>query len=171
MKIVLRLATSAVAAAFALAAAPVHAQWMWKDEGGHVIASDMPPPPGTPSSRIMKSPRAGPPPRQVADAPATDQAKPDAAKAEAPKSLADRDLDYKQREKERAEAAKKSDEEATKAKALQENCTAVRGNLAGLQAGGRASRVNERGEKVYLDDTQRQAEVTKAQGQIAQYCK
>jgi len=173
MKIVPRLATGAVVAAFALAAAPAHAQWMWKDEAGHTIASDMPPPPNTPASRILKSPRKTTPPGQpVADAPSGDATKAaDPSKAEAPKTLADRELDAKKQDRERAEAAKKSDDEAAKALAMKENCSTVRGNLAGLQAGGRAARVNDKGEKYYLDDSQRAAEVAKAQGQIAQYCK
>ncbi len=145
-------------------ALPVAAQWLWKDEAGHVVASDQPPPVDTPPSRILKSPRAGNP--APAAAPSTDP-----AKAEAPRSTADKELDFRQRQKDAAEAAKKNDEEAAKARAMQENCTVVRGNLAGLQAGGRAARVNERGEKTYLDDAQRQAEINRAQGQIAQYCK
>jgi hypothetical protein len=171
MKIVLRLAIGAVVAACALAAVPAHAQWMWKDEGGHTIASDMPPPPNTPPSRILKSPRKTPAAEAVADAPSGDAAKAADPKADAPKSLADRELEAKKRDRERAEAAKKSDDEAVKVAAMKENCSTVRGNLAGLQAGGRAARVNEKGEKTYLDDAQRAAEVAKAQGQIAQYCK
>ncbi len=147
-----------------LAASPAFAQWMWKDEQGHVVASDMPPPSGTPQSRIIKEPR----PRSAAPAALQDR---EAAKADAPKSLADRDLDAKQHDKEAAEAARKADDDATKAKAMHENCAAVRGNLAALQAGGRAARFNEKGERIYLDDAQRGSEIQKSQGQIAQYCK
>ena len=171
MKSVLRLATGVVAVTFALVAAPAHAQWMWKDEGGHVIASDMPPPTGTPASRIMKSPRTRPGPSPAVAASSAEAPKGDAAKAEGPKTVADQELEFKKREKERAEAAKKSDDDASKAQAMKENCTTVRGNLAGLQAGGRTSRVNERGERTYLDDAARAAEVQKAQTQITQYCK
>jgi len=174
MKLVPRLAAGAVVAALALAVAPLHAQWVWKDEGGHTIASDMPPPADTPPARILKAPRKTPAaaPAPVADAGTGDAGKGgEPAKADAPKTLADRELDAKKRDRERAEAAKKSDEEAAKAVAMKENCSTVRGNLAGLQAGGRAARVNEKGEKFYLDDSQRASEVAKAQGQIAQYCK
>ena len=142
------------------------AQWVWKDDGGHVVASDQPPPTGTPQSRIIKEPRARAAPSTP---PAVD--KDPAAKVDAPKSTADRELDAKQHQKEAADAAKKADDEATKNKALQENCTAVRGNLAALQAGGRAARFNEKGERVYIDDAQRQTEIQKSHGQVAQYCK
>lgn len=142
------------------------AQWMWKDEAGHVIASDQPPPPDTPAARILKAPRTRTSPTPKPPEPS------DATKApEAAKTTADRELDFKQRQKEQAEAQKKNDEEAAKAKAMQENCATVRSNLAGLQAGGRIARTNDRGEKFYLDDAQRQGEIARAQGQISQYCK
>jgi len=148
-----------------LVAAPAFGQWMWKDDAGKVVASDQPPPTSVPQSRILKEPRARP---AAPAAPVTDK---DAAKADAPKSVADRELDANQRQKESADAAKKADDNAVKAKAMQENCSAVRGNLAALQAGGRAARFNEKGERVYLDDSQRASEIQKSQGQISQYCK
>lgn len=148
-----------------LVASPAVAQWMWKDDQGKVIASDQPPPTSIPSSRILKEPRARP---AGAPAPVADK---DAAKADAPKSLADRELEARQHQKEAAEAAKKADDDAVKSKAMQENCTSVRSNLAALQAGGRAARFNEKGERLYLDDSQRATEIQKSQGQISQYCK
>ncbi len=174
MKSIPRFALGSLIVAAALVASPAYAQWLWKDDAGRVVASDQPPPTNVPLSRILKSPRP-----RVVDVTPTPAAKDgevkDAARAEtkvdAPKTIADRDLEYKQRQKESAEAAKKADEEATKVKAMQENCTAVRGNLAGLQSGGRAARVNDRGEKYYIDDAQRQAEIAKSQAQVAQYCK
>lgn len=159
-----------VAATLLLSAASASAQWMWKDDAGRVIASDQPPPVGVPQSRIVKEPRARPaaPPAVAAD---KDGAAKEVQKGDAPKSLAERELESRQRQKEAADAAKKSEDESNKAKALQENCGTVRGNLAALQAGGRAARFNEKGERFYLDDAQRQTEITKSQGQIAQYCK
>lgn len=156
----------AASAALLLVTTAASAQWMWKDDAGHTIASDQPPPIGTPASRILKQPRQRP-----ATAAASGDAPKDATKADAPKSLADRELESKQHSKEAAEAAKKADDEAAKAKAMQENCTSVKSNLAALQAGGRAARFNDKGEKVYIDDAQRQDEINKQQGQVTQYCK
>ena len=146
-------------------AAPAFGQWMWKDDQGKVVASDQPPPISIPQSRIIKEPRARP---AGAPAPVADK---DAAKADAPKSAADRELEAKQHQKEAAEAAKKADDEAVKSRAMQDNCSAVRGNLAALQAGGRAARFNDKGERIYLDDAARASEIQKSQGQISQYCK
>ena len=180
MKFAPLFALCALIVAASLAAFPAHAQWMWKDEAGRLVVSDQPPPTNVPLSRIVKAPRQRaadlrpmPPAKEgePKDAAKADAVKADGVKADASKNLADRDLEYKQRQKEEAEATKKAEAEATKAKAMQENCTAVRGNLAGLQNGGRAARVNEKGEKSYIDDAQRQGEIAKTQSQIAQYCK
>lgn len=160
------LAAVTIVVASLLASAPAAAQWVWKDEAGHVVASDQPPPFNTPASRIIKQPRAS-----TAAASSLPAASTVPAKSEGPKSLADRDLDAKQQEKANAEAARKAADDATRAQALQDNCRAVRGNLAALQAGGRAARFNEKGEKVYIDDSQRQDEINKQQAQVNQYCK
>ena len=165
LRIVPKFLLMATATALALTSVPALAQWVWKDEAGHTMASDQPPPVGTPQSRIIKEPRQKyvPPAPVVVDK--------DAAKsADASKSLADRELESKQRQKEAADAAKKADDDAAKAVAMRDNCAAVRGNVAALQAGGRAARFNEKGEKVYIDDTERQAEITKQQAQVAQFC-
>ena len=159
-----------VAAVLATVSSAVSAQWVWKDDAGQVVASDQPPPVGTPAARILKQPR---PRTASAPAPAEGAAKEAAGdgKGEAPKSLADRDLESKQRLKEQAEAAKKSDDDQARSRAMQENCNTVRGNLAGLQIGGRTARFNDKGERYYIDDAQRQTEIAKAQSQISQYCK
>lgn len=175
MKSASRLALGALLVAGTLVVGTAHAQWIWKDEAGHVVASDQPPPTSVPLSRILKSPKQraadlSPSPAGKEGEP-RDAAKADVPKSDAPKSLAERDLEFRQHQKEAAEAAKKAEAEAARAKAMQENCAAVRGNLASLQGGGRLARVNQKGERIYLDDTQRQGEIATAQAQIAQYCK
>ncbi|MFS2019205.1 DUF4124 domain-containing protein, partial [Massilia sp. CT11-108] len=41
----------------AFLAAPAYAQYSWIDDHGTRVFSDRPPPPGTPPSRILKTPR------------------------------------------------------------------------------------------------------------------
>ena len=158
---------AATLATFAIAPTPAAAQWIWKDEAGHVMASDQPPPVGTPESHIVKKPRPRNPASTAAPA-AADPAK-DSPSAPA-KSLADRDLDSKLKQKEAADAAKKAEDDATRANAMKQNCSSSRGNLAALQSGGRAARFNEKGEKVFISDADRQGEISKQQSQITQYC-
>ncbi len=151
---------------FLSAPPPAAAQWMWKDEAGHVIASDQAPPPGTPQSRIMKAPRQRP-----GGSPSAATSVPDVAKADPPKSVADRELEAKLKAKEQADAAKKADEDANRMQAMKENCASVRSNIVALQSGGRAARFNAQGEKIYIGDDERQAEIAKQQAQANQYCK
>ena len=44
--------------AASLIALPAEAQWKWRDKGGHVQYSDLPPPPGTPDGDILARPSA-----------------------------------------------------------------------------------------------------------------
>lgn len=158
----------AAAALLLLSTGPASAQWVWRDEAGHVVASDLPPPVSVPASRIIKEPKARiAPPAPLADKEAAAR---DAAKTDVPRSIADRELDAKLRQREAADAAKKADDDAARAKGMQENCSAVRGNLAALQAGGRAARFNEKGERIYIDDSERANEIAKSQAQVSQYC-
>jgi hypothetical protein len=60
------------------------------------------------------------------------------------------------------------------AKAEQENqqrCLAARRSLDSLQGGGARYRVNEQGERDYLDDNQRQAALDAASQRVATYCR
>ena len=155
-------------AALLLSTEAAFGQWVWKDEAGRVVASDLPPPVGVPQSRILKQPKNRiAPPAPLADKEAAAR---DAGKTDVPRSIADRELDARLRQKEADDAAKKSDDEAARAKGMQENCNAVRGNLAALQAGGRAARFNEKGERIYIDDAERANEIAKSQAQVGQYC-
>src|SRR5215203_3641015 len=91
--------------AASLIALPAAAQWKWRDKGGHVQYSDLPPPPGTADTDILARPspsmrRSTP----AGVAPATTPALPAAtATASAPRA-ADPELEAK-RKKAEAEAA------------------------------------------------------------------
>ncbi len=92
------------------------------------------------------------------------------ASAPAAKSIAERDMDYRKRQAEAAEAAKKAEEAAAEARATREACAAMRGNLAALSSGQRIVQTDEKGERSYLDDAQRSAETDKLNAQISQRC-
>ncbi|MGZ5241119.1 MAG: DUF4124 domain-containing protein, partial [Caldimonas sp.] len=53
---VLRTVMAGVAAVLLLAALPAEAQWKWRDKGGRVQYSDLPPPVGTPDQDILARP-------------------------------------------------------------------------------------------------------------------
>lgn len=149
---------------------PVAAQWVWKDEGNRTVISDQAPPPSVPLKNILKTPRGSRmAPRTVdptAEAAPT-EVKPDVKKDEGPKTWAEKDLEYKKRQKEAAEASKKQEEETAKATAKQERCKAIRSNQTGLESGIRITRTNEKGEREFMTDEQRQAEIQRNRTELA----
>lgn len=161
---------SAMVLVATLSSPSANAQWKWKDENGHTVVSDQPPPNTIPLKNILQAPRERPtaieasPTNPLAPKSA---AGPDAKKEEAPKTYADKELEFRKRQKEIADAARKQDEESAKAKAQQERCKTLRGNLAGLESGTRIARPNDKGEREYLDDAQRQAEIDKSRREVA----
>lgn len=174
--------------------APAHGQWQWRDANGRMVMSDRPPPSDVPLRNIIRAPRGVKVPIAAAGetgapngaanaagqnstapgttAPGTAAPNSAAASASAPaaKSIAERDMEYRKRQAEAAEAAKKAEEAAAEARATREACAAMRGNLAALNSGQRIIQTDEKGERSYLDDAQRSAETDKLNAQISQRC-
>ena len=151
-----------------LCAAPLlaFAQWQWVDNAGRRVFSDQPPPADIAPNRILKQPgQRGPalaPPETAA--PAT-------TAAALPKpSGTDPVLERKRKEAEAAEAAKKKAADEKFAQAKAENCARAKESKATLDSGHRIARMNEKGEKEFLDDKQRDAEVKRIQTIIARDC-
>jgi hypothetical protein len=53
----------------------------------------------------------------------------------------------------------------------QRRCLAARRSLDSLQGGGARYRINDQGERDYLDDNQRQTELDSARQRVATYCR
>ena len=96
--------------AAALLAVPAEAQWKWRDKGGHVQYSDLPPPSGTPEQDILGRPSAAA--RRnvitpIAAAPAASgAASAVATAASGPRTTADPELEAKRKKAEADAAAK-----------------------------------------------------------------
>jgi uncharacterized protein DUF4124 len=126
-------------AAFVPAASLGATLYKWTDASGRVVYSDQPPP-GNVKSEVLKGP---PPP----------------ANPSAVKDLANKELEYKQRQLDKAEAGAKADKDAAAAKQLADNCTQVKGEMQALAQGSLTLyRVNEKGERTVMDDAARRAE-------------
>lgn len=151
--------------------------YKWRDEKGGMVFSDTPPPPNIPRANILQAPKGMVP----AVAPATGSvttASPamtsgDGGKtgAAAPKSVAEREADYKKRQ---LQAQKKTKEDAEKNEREQQrlaNCEAQRQNLVSMESGQRIARTDSKGERYFVDDEQRAKDVAKArQDMIAAKC-
>ncbi|WP_448173362.1 DUF4124 domain-containing protein [Rhizobacter fulvus] len=153
-------------------AVPASAQWKWRDKAGHTQYSDLPPPPGTPESAILQRPRGGStaaapraPMAAAAPASAASAALPPAARASDP------ELEARRKKAEQEIADKKKAEEDRIAAARAENCGRAKEALRTLDSGIRMARVNEKGERVVLDDAARAAETKRAESAVASDCK
>ncbi len=89
----------------------------------------------------------------------------------ADKGSSDPELEKKRREKEAAEEAKQKAEETKRAQARAENCQKARKYDRALEQGYRVTRVNEKGEKEYLDETALAAEKANARRVITSDCR
>jgi len=140
------------------------------DAAGKVIYTQDPCPvntkPGSISRSAMQAPAAAP-----AAAPAESAAKGDAAKSSAPKTPAEQEQAFRKRQLDQAKAAKESDQKAAEAQIKEENCRNARQRLAQYEIGGRQTRIDEKGERYYLEDAQIEQEKARARSDVAQSCK
>ena len=92
--------------------------------------------------------------------------------APAAKSLAERDAEFRKRAIERQEAEAKADREKADSKTAERNCNEARAQLRALQDGQRITRTNPTtGERQYLTDDERPAEIATARKAVDSWCK
>jgi Domain of unknown function (DUF4124) len=156
-----------------LVALPAEAQWKWKDKGGHVQYSDLPPPAGTPDQDILGRPST--PARRTATV-ITPAAAPSASAVAAAASglaprTADPELEAKRKQAEADAAAKNKAEQQRVAALKSENCSRAKSQLTTLDSGVRITRANAQGEREYLDDKQRAEETRRTRDVISTDCK
>lgn len=149
--------------------------YKWTDADGKVHFSDQPPPASIKNLTTIKrgKPAGNPPP--AASESDSDSVKPDPAaekaKAAAPKTYVEKEMEFKKRQVEKAEreaAEKKKNDEA---EAKKRNCDQSRAQLKSLQAGGRITQANAQGETEVLNDAQIAKEIERAKKSVADWCK
>lgn len=154
---------------------PAQAQWKWKDGGGRVQYSDLPPPQNVPEQDILSRPssqrRASTAAAPVAtSAPAAGPVASAASGGLTPRTI-DPELEARRKKAEAEEAAKVKAEKERIAVARADNCGRAKAQLQTLQSGIRLARANEKGERYFLDDQQRAEETRKASDAIASDCR
>ena len=167
-----KTALSLAACLLALAVTGAHAQalWKWRDASGQLHISDKAPPAGTPAKDILSAPPGG-----VAPPPAALVPKPASAPADTSADTANENaLDKKKKAADKDKADKdKADRAAVDAKnaaVRKENCARAQSQLGALQSGVRVARMNDKGEREFLDDNARAAETKRAQDAVASNC-
>lgn len=157
-----------------LGTAIAQSQWKWRDAEGRITVSDLPPPREVADKDILQRPdpvrlkaRAAAAAASAASGPA-EAAKPANKPADKP---ADKELDAKKRAAEAERAAKARAEEQKAAAQRADNCQRARTQIASLESGQRIARVNAQGEREFLDDGQRAAELRRAREIAASECR
>ncbi len=163
----LLLATLALTAVSGLSQAEIY---KWKDKDGKVRYSDTPPPSNVKQESITGKKKSvsttGKAPLAPVDGAAVVPAIP---KGNAPPiNLEDSAAETRQRNAE-AEKNNKLEREA-EAKRKAENCNAAKANMETYTQGGRVYKMNEKGEREYLDDSAFKAGREKAQQEINENC-
>ena len=148
---VARLLGIALAIAFVASTSGVNAAtYKWTDANGHVVYSDQPPP------GDIKSERIGPAPPP--------------ANPNAVKEMAQKEVELKKRQDERAGAegnAEKARQVDTRRRDL---CLVVRGKLKDMRAGMKVFKYDDKGARIVLNDAERAGEMAKQVEAEKKYC-
>jgi type IV secretory pathway VirB10-like protein len=152
------------------ALAPAYAQYSWIDANGMRVFSDRPPPPDTPAARILKAPRAAQAASYGAPTPEPAPAPAEPTRPAAP-SVAEREADYQKRTAQQKEDKAKADKKTQQETAKAERCKGLKRNEATLQAGGRITEVNDKGERGYMSDEDRARRLAETQRMQAAECR
>lgn len=152
-----------------LALAPAASQaeiYKWKDKNGVVRYSDIPPPSNVPHESLGKKAKV---PAAVDAPPAV---APEGAPAPEPMQQTPEEVtpDAEMQRQEEEATRKKAEAAEAELRVKQENCTTARANLANMEQGGRIYKMNEKGEREYLDDAAMAEGIANAQAEVDKYC-
>lgn len=132
------------------ASCAIAAPQKWVDENGKTHYSDLPPR-GVETSSVRTP---------LAASPSTPS-----------KSPAERDADLKKARQAKQEEADRAAQQQANAEIMQSNCNSARQVLRTYQSGIPMAEYDERGERRYLEDNERQQRSDKAREDIAKWCK
>ena len=143
-----------------LAAASAQAQvYKCLDPDGRTVYRQDPCPPSMKRESMTKP--------SIAPTPAA--APTDAGKG-APKTAAEQEQAFRKRQQDAAKAAKDAEQKTAQAQVKEQNCASARQRLTQYQYGGRISKIDDKGERYYLDDATVESGKAKAQADVTQYC-
>jgi len=145
----------ALALALALALSPAAFAQLYKytDKDGKTVYTDQPP------ANVESKPM------RVQTAPPT------AAPTAAPKTALDKDKELDKGRKDAVATAKKGDEVAKREADNAQRCADARGNYELYESGGRVAKRNAQGERVFLEQSEIDAEKQKARAVMDEACK
>lgn len=127
----------------------------WVDEQGKVHYSDQPPKHNAKVEQLHFKDSGG---------------MPQADNPYGRKSTKEMEEDFQRGKTARDNQSKKEEQARANAEAKQVNCINARNNLRTMQQSGRMFRMDENGERVYMDDSQRQQQLDAAQQAVNASC-
>ncbi|MBN8486534.1 MAG: DUF4124 domain-containing protein [Burkholderiales bacterium] len=139
--------------------------WKWRDANGTLQISDQPPPNSVPESAILSRPGSRPAEIVVGGAPEPAASTP--ARSDATLEARKRDQQAGQKTADAAKAAATQQRDQAR---RDENCRRARNQQATLDSGMRMARLNDKGEREFLDDSARAAEAERVRQQVQQWC-
>lgn len=148
------------------------AQWVWIDNSGRKVYSDSAPPPEIPEKSILRQPsnRNNTPLQIINPAASAVPAASTPVSAASRPSGKSKELEDKRKQAEQAEADKRKVEEEKQKAVMAENCRRAKQTKAALDAGQRVTRFSDKGEREFLDDAQRTAELRRMEEVIRTQC-
>jgi hypothetical protein len=153
-------------AALAFAGAAAAQQFKWVDKDGKVRYGDVPPPGVKATPLRAPSGPAAPAPAAAAKGAAKDAK----AAPSGPLTPAQQEAEFRKRQAEAEKARDKEAKSAEEARGRQENCRTAQANLRQLESGERIARTDAKGERYFVEDDQRAAEVGRARKAVGDWC-
>lgn len=152
------------AVALAICSAASAQQYKWVDKDGKVQYGDVPPP------GVKATPLKAP-----ASAPVAPAAKADpkgAAKnaSKGPLTPAEQEAEYRKRQLEADKARAKDEKTGQDSQTRRENCANAQDYQRQLESGQRIARTDSKGERYFVEDEQRAAEMAKARKLVGDWC-
>ncbi|WP_020168137.1 MULTISPECIES: DUF4124 domain-containing protein [Methylotenera] len=148
--------------------------YKWKDKNGQMQYTDTPPPSNIKLENLKGKKNLSPTGKEPLSTVTNPQAVPAAAPRtfiEPPTSTANPEDAAAKIRQQNAEAEKKNKQEKeSQAKLKAENCKAAKANYESYAQGGRIYKMNEKGEREYMDDAGLEQGANKARGEMAKYC-
>jgi hypothetical protein len=152
---------------------PVFSQvYKWKDKDGSTRYTDTPPPSNIKQEAIGSKKAAQPTgkaPLSAVPAETGKQVPPAKVKDNAP-PVSDEDAAAKLRQRNAETEKKNKQEKEAEAKRKADNCKAAKANFETYSQGGRVYKMNEKGEREYMDDKDLETGKVQAQKEISENC-
>jgi hypothetical protein len=165
MKRTLFFALAMVFAALSFAHQAFAQQYKWVDKDGKTQYGDTPPPGA--KATPLKGPGA---PAGAAGAESKGAAKDAKAAAKGPLTPGEQDAEFRKRQLEAQKAREKDAQTAQDRESKRANCANAQEQVRALESGQRISRTDAKGERYYIDDEQRVAEIARARKAASEWC-